>query len=198
MGSDEGPDADEQALAEASVGAGPGGGKDDLDLWSFVDLANRTLPARSGFRHPLATRLLLTLNRASMVVTYDLETAVHRPHGLSWAGFRLLFVTWLAGPLEPARAAALTGMSRASVSNLAKALVAAGLLGRSPRPQDGRSVLLSLTAQGERTISEVFAAHHEREHQWAEALTTTEQRILIMLLEKFIAGRTRFDVRERI
>ncbi|MEU9017414.1 MarR family winged helix-turn-helix transcriptional regulator [Actinomadura sp. NPDC048394] len=169
----------------------------DLDFWSFVDLAGGRLADEFGFPHRLATRLLLTLNRASAIVTYDLESTVHRPRGHSWAGFRLLFVTWLAGPLEPGRAAALAGMSRAAVSNLAKTLVADGLMVRTPGERDGRSVILSLTEDGRRRMLEIFAGQHERERQWAGVLTETEQRMLIMLLEKLIEGRHAFDVRER-
>ncbi|MVZ99193.1 MarR family transcriptional regulator [Actinomadura sp. LD22] len=169
----------------------------DLDFWSFVDLAGGRLADEFGFPDRLATRLLLTLNRASAIVTYDLESTVHRPRGHSWAGFRLLFVTWLAGPLEPNRAAALAGMSRAAVSNLAKTLVADGMMVRTPGERDGRSVILSLTEDGRRRMLEIFAGQHERERQWAGVLTETEQRMLIMLLDKLIEGRHRFDVRER-
>ncbi|MFF4242369.1 MarR family winged helix-turn-helix transcriptional regulator [Actinomadura geliboluensis] len=171
--------------------------RDDLGFWTFVDLAGRRLSEEFGFPDRLATRLLLTLNRASAIVTYDLESTVHRPRGHSWAGFRLLFVTWLAGPLEPGRAATLAGMSRAAVSNLAKTLVADGMMDRTPGERDGRSVILSLTEKGRTAMLEIFAAQHERERQWAGTLTETEQRMLIMLLDKLIAGRTSFDARER-
>ncbi|GGO11616.1 putative HTH-type transcriptional regulator MarR [Microbispora rosea subsp. aerata] len=169
----------------------------ELDFWSFIELAHRRLATEYGFRHQLATEVLLTLNRASDLVTYDLESAVHRPRGLSWSSFRLLFVTWLAGPLEPKRAAVLTGMSRAAVSNLSKPLVADGLLERSPGEHDGRSVLLSLTEHGHRTMEELFRAHNEREYQWTSVLSETEQRILVMLLNKLITNRDQFDLRER-
>lgn len=53
----------------------------DLDYWSFVELANRRLSSRYGDYHEQATEVLLTLNRASDIVTYDLEAAVHRPRG---------------------------------------------------------------------------------------------------------------------
>ncbi|MFG2087463.1 MULTISPECIES: MarR family winged helix-turn-helix transcriptional regulator [unclassified Spirillospora] len=173
------------------------GESEGLDFWSFVDLAGRRLSEEFGFPHPLATRLLLTLNRASAIVTYDLESTVHRPRGHSWAGFRLLFVTWLAGPLEPGRAATLAGMSRAAVSNLAKTLIADGMMVRTPGERDGRSVILSLTERGREAMLEIFAAQNERERQWAGVLTETERQMLIMLLDKLIAGRDRFDVRER-
>jgi len=167
------------------------------DFWSFIELANRRLATEYGFPHRLATEVLLTLNRASDVVTYDLEAAVHRPRGLSWSGFRLLFVTWLAGPLEPKRAATLTGMSRAAVSNLSKRLIADGLLARTPDEHDGRSVRLSLTEKGHETMVEGFRAQNEREHEGTSVLTETEQRILIMLLNKLITNRDQFDVRGR-
>lgn len=173
------------------------GGSDELDFWSFVELANRRLYREYGFRHQLATQVLLTLNRASNIVTYDLEAAVHRPRGRSWSGFRLLFVTWLAGPLEAKKAAELTGMSRAAVSNLVKALVEDGLLDRAPGEHDGRSVLLSLTERGRKEMVETFQEHNEREHAWAHVLTEAEQRVLVMLLDKLITNRDQFDVRGR-
>lgn len=170
---------------------------EDLDFWSFVDLANRRLAHEYGFRHQSATEVLLTLNRASNIVTYDLEASVHRPRGRSWSGFRLLFVTWLAGPLEAKKAAELTGMSRAAVSNLSKTLVTDGLLVRTPGAHDGRSVLLSLTERGRREMVEVFREHNEREHEWTSVLTEAEQRVLVMLLDKLITNRDQFDVRGR-
>ncbi|AKE91735.1 MULTISPECIES: MarR family winged helix-turn-helix transcriptional regulator [Rhodococcus] len=169
----------------------------DLDYWSFVELANRRLSSRYGDYHEQATEVLLTLNRASDIVTYDLEAAVHRPRGRSWSAYRLMFVTWLAGPIEPKVAAKLTGMSRAAVSNLAKPLVEAGLLARTPDPEDGRSVRLSLTEAGEREIVETFRAQNEREAAWVDVLTEAEQQILVMLLNKLITKRSRFDMRDR-
>ncbi len=58
-------------------------------------------------------------------------------------------------------------------------------------------MIRSLTEKGRTAMLEIFAAQHERERQWAGTLTETEQRMLIMLLDKLIAGRTSFDARER-
>ncbi|WP_020499474.1 MarR family winged helix-turn-helix transcriptional regulator [Sciscionella marina] len=169
-----------------------------LDFWSFVELANRRLGAEFGPEHrQLATEVLLTLNRASNIVTYDLESAVHRPRGRSWSAFRLLFVTWLAGPLEAKHAAELTGMSRAAVSNLAKPLVTERLLDRAQGEHDGRSVLFSITEAGRAEMVEVFRAQNAREVEWCDVLTEAEQRILVMLLNKLITNRDQFDVRGR-
>ena len=56
-----------------------------LNFWSFIELANKRLATEHGFRDQLATEVLLTLNRASNVVTYDLESSIHRPRGWSWS-----------------------------------------------------------------------------------------------------------------
>ncbi|MEU5841616.1 MarR family winged helix-turn-helix transcriptional regulator [Rhodococcus sp. NPDC047139] len=172
-------------------------GPRDLDYWSFVELAQERLNSKFGEHHRSATEVLLTLNRASDIVTYDLEAAVHRPRGRSWSAYRLMFVVWLAGPIEPNAAARLTGMSRAAVSNLAKPLVEAGILEKTPVSHDGRSVQLSLTDAGEKEIAETFRAQNEREEAWVEVLSPTEQQILVMLLNKLITNRSQFDVRGR-
>ena len=108
-----------------------------------------------------------------------------------------MFVTWLAGPIEPRRAAELTGMSRAAVSNLSKTLISGGLLASTPDEKDGRSVRLALTTQGHDEMVAAFAEQNERENAWASALTEPEQRILVMLLTKLITNRSQFDVRGR-
>jgi DNA-binding MarR family transcriptional regulator len=172
----------------------------ELDFWSFVARANRRLADEYGFSHQLATQVLLTLNRASDLVTYDLEAAVHRPRGRSWSAFRLMFVVWLAGPLEPSATARLTGLSRAAISNLTKQLVGDGLLDRTPSDVDGRSVNLSLTEAGQAEMVSVFREHNEREFSWTDVLTEEEQAILVLLLNKLItrhADDGRLDFRQR-
>lgn len=169
----------------------------ELDFYSFIALAKRTLAEEYGFRHQRATEVLLTLIRVSDLITYDLEAVVHRPRGRSWSAFRLLFVVWLAGPMESKTAARLTGMSRAAVSNLTKTLVGDGLLARTPDARDGRSVRLSLTPAGHAEMVDVFHAQNEREQHWASVLSEDEQRTLVALLEKLITGGKRFDARGR-
>lgn len=168
-----------------------------VDFWSFVEHAHNRLTTEFGSTHGLATELLLTLNRAANIITYDLEASVHRPRGLSWSAFRLLFVTWLTEPIEPMNAARLTGMSRAAVSSLSKPLVRDELLQRTPDPVDGRSIQLSLTPAGRELITTVYREHNDREQTWADGLTEAEQRILVMLLGKLIADRPQFAVRGR-
>ncbi|WP_232663440.1 MarR family winged helix-turn-helix transcriptional regulator [Pseudonocardia sp. TRM90224] len=162
--------------------------EESLDFWSFVEVAvertHRILPDVDT----RAMRLVLSLYRASNALVYDLESTVHRPRGWSWAGFRVLFVLWVAGPLEPMRVAQLSGMSRAAVSALVKTLERDGMLERRKAGHDRRSVELTLSSAGTDAITSAFAAHNVRERTWAGALSADEVDQLTALLEKLMAS----------
>ncbi|WP_280236248.1 MarR family winged helix-turn-helix transcriptional regulator [Nocardia cyriacigeorgica] len=166
-------------------------------FWSFIELAKHRLGAEYGPESVLSTELLLSLNRASAMITYDLEAGVHRPRGWSWASFRLMFVIWLAGPLESKRVAELAGMTRAAVSNLSTPLETQGLLRKTADENDRRAVQLSLTEAGTARMRDVFSEQAERERAWTSALSEAEQRILVLLLNKLIGDRDGFEYHER-
>jgi DNA-binding MarR family transcriptional regulator len=161
---------------------------DALDYLSFVDYAVQRASAAVPTVDPQAMRLVLTLHRATSAMTYDLESSVHRPHGWSWSGFRVLFALWVAGPMEAKRAAELSGMSRAAISSLVNTLERDGLVSRTPATSDRRAVELALTEAGAEAITGAFQEHNQREQAWAETLTKPERTILIGLLEKLATG----------
>jgi DNA-binding MarR family transcriptional regulator len=157
---------------------------EDLDYLTFVDYAIARTTAELSTVDPVAMRLGLTLHRLTSALVYDWESTVHRPRGWSWGGFRVLFVLWLAGPLEAKRVAQLSGMSRAAVSALVNTLERDGLVSRKQAEYDRRAVLLNLTDAGHTAITSAYEAHNEREQAWANSLSKPEQTTLIALLEK--------------
>lgn len=167
----------------------PSGPAEPLDYWTFVARAQQVIPERVPDADMAANRLVLSINRAASLVTYDLEASVHRPRGLSWAAFRLLFTLWVAGPLPAHQAAALSGMTRAGLSNLSGSLVERGLVSKAAATRDRRAVTLGLTDAGDALVTEVFADENARERQWAGVLTADEQETLAGLLAKVMAGR---------
>ena len=169
----------------------------DLDYWSFVELARERLNEEFPDNDATATKVILTLNRAASLVTYDLESSIHRPRGWSWSAFRMMFVLWLAGPMEPNVAANLTGMSRAAVSNLSNTLIAKELLRKDASAGDKRAVTLSLTPKGLQEIRDAFTEHNRRESRWAAVLTEVEQELLVMLLEKLMSKRGEVGAKSR-
>ncbi|MGY4098760.1 MarR family winged helix-turn-helix transcriptional regulator [Nocardia sp. R16R-3T] len=160
----------------------------ELDYLSFVDYAidkaYRELPQVD----PTAMRLVLTLHRVTSALVYDLESTVHRPNGWSWPGFRILFVLWLAGPMEAKRIAELSGNSRAAVSALVNTLERDGLVTRERAAHDGRAVQIALTGEGHEAITGAFGQHNKREQVWANTLSKPEQQVLTGLLEKLMHG----------
>jgi DNA-binding MarR family transcriptional regulator len=174
-----------------------GAAAEELDFWSFVDHAVERASTRLPEMDPDAMRLVLMLHRTVGMLVYDLESSVHRPHGLSWPGFRVLFVLWIAGPLESRRVAELTGMSRAAVSALVKTLERDGFVHRRHLEHDRRMVELSLSERGEAGIARTFAAHNRREQLWAQGLSREEQETMFVLLRKIMERRSLGDVRRR-
>ncbi|RCV47666.1 MarR family winged helix-turn-helix transcriptional regulator [Marinitenerispora sediminis] len=174
--------------------AAPGG----LTFWSFVDHAVRRAQQELPAVDAEAMRLVLTLHRATSMIVYDLESTVHRPSGWTWPGFRVLFVVWLAGPMDAKSAAALTGMSRAAVSALVNTLQKDGLVTRQRADHDRRAVQISLTDTGRAAITRGFAAHNTREGAWAAALSAEERAALVALLGKLMAGDAAAAAKRRV
>lgn len=170
---------------------------EQLDYLTFVDYAVERAERELPGVDVVAMRLVLTLSRAASALAYDLESSVHRPRGWSWPGFRVLFVLWLAGPLDGKRVAELAGMSRAAVSSLINTLERDGFVTRSQATADRRAVRLALTGPGRAAILGAFRAHNERERAWTGALDETERTVLIGLLDKLVAGSSDAAVKRR-
>lgn len=168
-----------------------------LDFVSFVDHAVRQVAQEVPGVDTESLHTILLLHRASDIVIYDLESSVHRPAGWSFAGFRLMFVLWLAGAMPSRRLARLTGSSRAATSALAKTLERQGLVTRRSDEADRRAVVLELADAGRERLLAAFAAHHERERAWAARLDAAERRTLIHLLGKLVDGAGDPQVRSR-
>lgn len=155
--------------------------------WAFIDRVTENLQAREKPVNLEATRLAMSLNRASVAITHDFESTVHRPASSSWAAYRVLFALWNMGATTASTLADITGMTRAAVSNISKPLEAKGLISKAPDPQDGRGTLVELTAQGQEFITDIFDQQNEAEIRWAEKLTPVERTLLIELLRKIAA-----------
>lgn len=93
-------------------------------------------------------QLLLRRNRSAL---YDAALA-SAPDGVDRQTYPVLSGLARLGPQSATRLADEVGIDRSGASRYADRLQRAGLIERSPDPQDGRATLLSLTPQGEATI----------------------------------------------
>ena len=158
----------------------------DLDYWAMIPMAREMLPERKPCADVKANQLIISLDRASRLVSNNIEEAIHRPRGHSWAAFRFLFALWIYGELSSNQLASITGMRRSQISNLTNQFEKEQLVNRRKSPHDGRAVFVSLTEQGTDHISEVFDEHNVLETQWSDGLTEIERDVLIALLDKLM------------
>jgi DNA-binding MarR family transcriptional regulator len=96
------------------------------------------------------------LFRLSTLYPSHLESRVHRPQGLSTAGFRVLFTVWVYDELEPRQIAKLSGVSTAAVSGVLTTLVSKGLVGKRRDAADRRLVRVRLTKSGEALLVDTY------------------------------------------
>ncbi|MEC8999496.1 MAG: MarR family transcriptional regulator [Actinomycetota bacterium] len=130
--------------------------------------------------------LSFVLTRVANRFARHVESAVHRPRGLSMAGFRVLFTLWVCGPLEPHRIAVLAGLSRASVSSVVNTLERDGYVERARQRGDRRLVTVTLIARGRRLVREAYVAQHAVERAQYADLTVAEQKVLTDLLGRLL------------
>jgi DNA-binding MarR family transcriptional regulator len=153
---------------------------------------DRLVADRIAELEPDADRSVMTavfnLMRLANLMVVDVEANVHRPRGLSWAGFRILFALWVAGPLEPRALARLAAVTRASISSVLNTLERNELVERRRESPDRRVVTVLLTAKGRRAVATAFRGHHERERAWLEVLTPGEVDTLAQLLHRLVAA----------
>jgi DNA-binding MarR family transcriptional regulator len=156
---------------------------------TFDELARRRVGELTTGTDLDAMLVVFNVLRLSNRLVHDLESSVHRPRGLSWAGFRLLFALWVAGPLEPRALARLSAVSRASISSVLNTLQRDGLIERRRESSDRRVVTVVLTDRGRTVVADAFGEHNRREQAWLAGLSAAEQQDLAGLLHRVLDTR---------
>jgi len=128
----------------------------------------------------------LTIVRAGNRLQQDLEQQVHRPAGMTWAAFRVLFTIKSVGAVSPMRLSHLSNTSAASISSVLKTLDGYEMIQRTADEHDGRAVLISLTPAGEAAVAELFTRNNDRVAQWATRYTEEERAELVRLLSRVL------------
>jgi DNA-binding MarR family transcriptional regulator len=111
--------------------------------------------------------------------------AVHRPMGITWAGFRIMHVIWALGETEPYRVAVFAGVSRASISSALNTLEEAKFIVRKRDPDraDRRIVKIALTPRGKAVVAEGIVAQTKRDLAWLEVLDSDQLQTFHDLLQ---------------
>ncbi len=143
---------------------------------------------------PRAIALSLTLARIAATHQHRSEAAVHRARGWSYSGFRVLYMIWLAEPVEARDLARFAGVSRQTTSTVLSTLEAAGLVDRRQTSTvDRRLVSVRLTDRGRRAVEEAIGAQNALESRWFSVLAEAEQDAVLEMLERVLARIERPD-----
>ncbi|MEM6910335.1 MAG: MarR family transcriptional regulator [Verrucomicrobiota bacterium] len=130
-----------------------------------------------------ATKVFLVLWRA-----WDRLKAVDRRSiattGLNFSDFAVLEALLHKGPLPVNTIGRKVGLTSGSITTAVDRLEAKKLVRRVTSPEDGRVVLVHLTASGRRLIERAFDAHAENLETALDHLNQNERKALVRLLKK--------------
>ncbi|AVZ77932.1 MarR family transcriptional regulator (plasmid) [Streptomyces lunaelactis] len=117
---------------------------------------------------------IANIHRAAAAVRQHLENSVLRPAEVTWTGFVVLWVLWIWGETETRHVAEEAGITKGTLTGVARTLESRGLVSRNTHPEDGRRALLALTPEGEAVMEQLFPAFNEEEAFVASKLDPDE------------------------
>lgn len=132
----------------------------------------------------LPYRLSVASNRVSNAIA----TSYQALFGLRIAEWRLVAVLAEDGAMSQQALGVRTRMDKVTVSRAAIALADRGLVGRTPNPDDQRSHLLALTADGAALHAQVAPKALELERRIFATLSAAEREALRAMLERVEAA----------
>lgn len=107
--------------------------------------------------------VVANIYRAASAVRQHFENSVLREAELTWTAFVVLWVIWIWGESETRHVADEAGISKGTLTGVARTLETRGLVTRAGHPADGRLVLLSLTDEGEALMRRLFPQFNSEE-----------------------------------
>src|SRR4051812_38569880 len=116
---------------------------------------------------------------------------VYREQGLEPGWYDVLATLRRIGPPFQLRPSEFSGQLMLTSSGTTKRLdrlEQAGLVARTPDPQDRRGVVITLTEAGRRLVESASGAHMANEHRLLAALTAADRERLAELLRKLQLG----------
>ncbi len=148
---------------QASVGTslrtdGPGSGAGRTER-----LAQARLAALDGGVDTDAAAVISNLYRAANAARNHFERTVLSEADLTWTSWVVMWVLWIGDESESRLVAHEAGISKATLTGVARTLHKRGLLRRRQHPSDARRVLLSLSDSGHGLMTALFPRFNRHE-----------------------------------
>jgi DNA-binding MarR family transcriptional regulator len=137
-----------------------------------------------------AIEMVTDLTRLEARLIKDFERHVHRPLGLTWAGFRILNALWAYDGLAQQDIGRVSGSTRASISSALSTLENRGLVTRRRVETDRRQLIVELTPEGRETLRRAIEAQTRREQAWTAVLREDQMSELVHLLRTLVNQET--------
>jgi DNA-binding MarR family transcriptional regulator len=161
----------------------------DLPRYECLLEASREFPDLD----PSATEVFLHLLRAGDEAFRIVESHLAQ-HEISQGRFGVLMALWgncqrndgREVPLTPAELAERTGVTRATITGLVDTLERAGLVTRTPHPDDRRMMSVGLTKRGQKALEEILPQHFRRMAWLMGLLSESERKVFVGLLNKVL------------
>src|SRR5690554_5081305 len=129
--------------------------------------------------------------KTSQVITRNRLEAFFKAHGLQLGEFDVLATLRRSGApyaLTPTQLFGTLMVSSGGMTNRLDRLERAGLIVRTPNPEDRRGTLVSLTDEGREMMDRLVPLHVENEARLLAGLSREEQETLGRLLGKLLDG----------
>ncbi len=126
--------------------------------------------------------------RVASTARYHMEREVLAAHDLSFTAFTVLWVLWIWGEQEARHLAAESGISKGTLTGVARTLERRGLLLRRTHPNDRRLVLLSVSDEAAELMATLFPRFNAEETTITKVLSSKEQQQLANILRKILRG----------
>lgn len=118
-----------------------------------------------------ATHAVSSIYRAANAVRAHVTNKVLHQYDLSWTGFVVMWVVWIAERIETRHAAEASAISKGTLTGVVKTLEAHGWIEKSACTEDRRLVELSLTSEGTALMQEVYPKFNAVESEVVSGLS---------------------------
>ena len=140
-----------------------------------------------GTRLEQEFRAMLAMMTTARKWTRSLDKVIQQRTGQTRVRWEMLFsIAFAEGPTTASAIAQRMGVQWPALVRILDALEEDGLIERRENPTDGRSRLITLTAEGEATIREVRETVDPARTELLDALSDDELKVLVGLTERLL------------
>jgi MarR family transcriptional regulator, organic hydroperoxide resistance regulator len=138
-----------------------------------------------------ASHALLSLYRAANAVRGHLTNNVLRPHDLTWTGFLVMWTLWIWDSMETRDIAESVGISKGTLTGVAKTLAARDLIERIPSTADRRLVNLKLSPEGMSLMEQIYPEFNKTESRIVGDLDARQRETMTQSLRTLVESSER-------